>query len=168
MKIRVLIRVILITLAIHSTGYADSNDKTLWGQAELDMSPAQILKIFPDAIMNPAYDGGSSQGKVIIPELNIDIREFEVHFLFGWKGLMLVKLEAKNPTTNNFDSFEHLLRLKYGKPIKVNNFAPHVGLHIREWYQEPLTIKIILLNQTDTTKLSIVYSQEKQGAINSL
>jgi hypothetical protein len=168
MKIRVLIQVILITLAVHSTGYADSNDKTLWRGAELGMTPAQVLKVFPDAIMNPSYDRETSPGKVIIPKLNIDNSKFEVHFLFVWEGLLLVILEAKNPSVSTFQSFENLLCLKYGKPIKVSNYPPHWGLHSREWYQKPLTIKISLLNQVDNTKLSIVYSQEKQGAVNSL
>ena len=168
MKIRVLIQVTLITLAIHSTGYADSKDKTLWGQAEFGMTPAQILKIYPDAIMNPEHDGGSHEGKVIIPKLSIDLKDFEVHFLFGWEGLFLVRLEAKTPNAHTFQSFENLLRLKYGKPIKINDSLAHIGLHSREWYDVPLTVKIILLNQEDKKILSIVYSHEKKGAINSL
>ncbi len=132
------------------------------------MSPAQILKIYPDAIMNPEHDGGSNEGKVIIPKLSIDFKDFEVHFLFGWEGLILVRLEAKNPSVHTFESFENLLRLKYGKPFKINDNLSHIGLQSREWYDEPLTVKIILLNQEDKKMLSIVYSHEKKGAINSL
>ena len=98
MKIRVLIQAILITLAIHSTGYANGNDKTLWGQAEYGMTSAQVLKVFPDAKKNPKPSTvplTNSQSHVIIPIKRIHDLEFKIAFYFNDQGLVQVTLAAR-------------------------------------------------------------------------
>jgi hypothetical protein len=166
MKIRYLVQVILITLAIHSIGYA--NSKTLWGKSEYGMTPAQILKVFPDAVRSPNYDGVATEGKVIIPSLAINSHEFEVHFLFGQKGLIVVSLVSRNSGDDTFYRFARLLRLKYGKPLLVIDL-PDIKNRSTEWYDAPLSVKIFsTLSHPDYLGFSIAYSHEKHEAMNSL
>jgi len=95
---RFLIQVILITLAIHSAGCTDSSDKTLWEQAEYGMTPAQVLKIFPDAQKNPKptfSQHNNSQSHVIIPTKLIHGVDFKVSFSFNSTGLVEVGFHSE-------------------------------------------------------------------------
>ncbi|MDQ8206869.1 hypothetical protein QEH52_05075 [Coraliomargarita sp. SDUM461003] len=160
------IAIVLTSLMLGVLGHASSNDQALWGKSDYGMTIEQVLEAFPDATMNP-NNSNSDDGIVIISDLKVGIHECEVHFFIGLRGLYLVKLEPQKPNNSTFIALEKLLRLKYGKPVSIRDLV-NIKLHTREWYDAPRTVRIAFLDQVDNKKLSIVYTHEKQDAINSL
>jgi len=170
MKIRVLIQVILTTLAIHSTGYAGSNDKTLWRQAEYGMTPAQVLKVFPHAQKNPNPDRVSltmSYSHVIIPSTRISSIDFEVSFFFNATGLVQVTLIAERTINEYSKQLVSLLNQKYGKPIEIDGNSCYDRV---EWYADQLSISIFNEYSPcyDNSSVSIYYGHSRYDAMNSL
>ena len=168
MKIRNLIQVILITLAIHSVGFSDSKDKTLWGGAEYGMTPAQVLKVFPDAQRNPKPETVAlslSQSHVIIPSRRINGAEYEVTFYFNTNGLAQVTLLSEYASRLNSNSIESILREKYGEPVKVKD---NKVVRDVEWYIEPLSVSILYIGDPDIPTLRIYYTRSRYDAMNSL
>jgi hypothetical protein len=170
MNIRVLIQVILITLAIHSTGYAASNDKTLWGQAEYGMTPAQVLKVFPDAQKNPkpkTSPRNNSHSHVIIPTKNIHGVFFEVSFSFSSTGLTKVTLHSSLSSEKTSNLMESLLREKYGTPAEIDDYKMTRKV---DWYESPVSIQLSYYRDgvSGHPSLFIIYDHFRYDAVNSL
>jgi hypothetical protein len=151
-----------------ASGHANSNDKTLWGKSEYGMTPAQVLKAFPDAQKNPNPDGvalNNSQSYVIIPSKRIHDIEFNVEFYFNDSGLVQVTLEAKRTYRRGAEQMANLLMEKYGKPTseKDNSVVWRI-----EWYQAPLSIEMAHYGDPDAPSLYIFYDHSRYDAINSL
>jgi hypothetical protein len=164
MNMRVLIHAVLITLAINSAGYA--NDKTLWIGAELGMTPAQVLKVFPDARKNPEPKTvKSSKSYIIIPSRIVHDVKFEVSFYFNDKGLAQVTLESKPCSSGNSELMENLLREKYGTPISIKNYGIVRNL---EWFDAPTSITLLYYPAPTDRTLYIIYNRDRNNAINSL
>jgi len=151
MKTRVLIQVILITLAIHSAGCTDSSDKQLWGQAESGMTPAQVLKVFPDAKKNPKptfSPHNNSQSHVIIPTKLIHGVDFKVSFSFNSTGLVGVGFHSKYSSKKTASLMESLLSEKYGAPAKIIDNTM-TQLRKVEWYDTPVSILLSYYGDID-------------------
>jgi hypothetical protein len=156
----------LITLAIHSTGCTDSNDKTLWGEAEYGMTPAQVLKVFHDAEKNPKPDTvKSSKSHVIIPSRIVHDVKFEVSFYFNDKGLAQVTLESKPCSSSSSELMENLLREKYGTPISIKDYGIVRNL---EWFDIPTSITLLYYPSPTDRTLYIIYNHGRNHAMDSL
>ena len=167
-KIRILIQIILITLAIHSTGYASS--KTLWDQAEHGMTPAQVLKVFPDAKKNPNPDFvqlSKSTSKVVIPSKRIHNIDFEVSFFFNSTGLVQVTLSSRYTSNQNAQFLNSLLTQKYGQPVKVWQNSCYKDI---VWYDAPLSIdsSTFISPCYEKPRIIIIYNHSRHDAMNSL
>jgi hypothetical protein len=173
MKIRILIQIILITLAIHSTGCTDGNDKKLWGKSEYGMTQAQVLKIFPDAKKNPEPNTSplsNSQSHVIIPSKRIYDLDFKIEFYFNNQGLVQVTLVAKLASRERADFMNSLLDEKYGEPINIKKnsiTSSHVDYEA-DWYSAPLSVNVIAYGDPYRLKLFIIYDHSRYEAMNSL
>tara|TARA_R110000764_G_scaffold233283_1_gene326165 strand:- start:1872 stop:2384 length:513 start_codon:yes stop_codon:yes gene_type:complete len=169
MKIRVLIQVVLITLAIHSTGYANGNDKTLWGQAEYGMTPAQVLKVFPDAQKNPkpkTSPRNNSHSHVIIPTKNIHGVFFKVSFSFSSTGLTKVTLHSSHSSRRISDLMESLLCERYGTPSQIDDYEMKRQI---DWYESPVSIQLSYYRDgvSGHPSLFIIYDHFRYDAVNS-
>lgn len=170
MKIRVLIQAILITLAIHSTGYANGNDKQLWGQAEYGMTPDQILELFPNSKRDPKPKTtplGNSHSHVIIPTKNIHGVFFEVSFSFSSTGLTKVTLHSTLSSEKTSNLMESLLCERYGTPSQIDDYEMKRQI---DWYESPVSIQLSYYRDgvSGHPSLFIIYDHFRYDAVNSL
>ena len=167
MNIRVLIQVILITLAIHSAGYADSKDKTLWGQAEYGMTPSQILKLFPDSQPTDADTEGIPDVLVSIPSLHVSHTEFTVKFVFKDERLDMVVLRSKDTSLSEITYLTSLLIKNHGQPTKNENHNDRVK--ITEWdYAHENVSTFILDYATKSPRIVVFHKHPRQETMHLL
>lgn len=148
-----------------ASGHANSNDKALWGKSEYGMTPAQVLKAFPDAHKNPNPDRvalSNSTSKVIIPSKRIFNIDFNISFFFNNTGLVQVTLKSKGTSGSHAQHLTSLLTGKYGKPIEIKENKYYKDV---DWYDAPLSISYSWY--MDTPEI-IIYGHSRYDAMNSL
>lgn len=134
------------------------------------MTPAQILKVFPDAQKNPNPDGvelTKSASYVIIPSTRISSIDFKVSFFFNATGLVQVTLHSK-PTINAYlKQLVGLLHGKYRKPVTIDSNSCY---DIIEWYADKLSISAHTEYSPcyDNSSVIIIYGYSRYDAMNSL
>jgi hypothetical protein len=167
MEIRVLIQVVLITLAIHSAGCTDSSDKTLWGLAEYGMTPAQILKVFPDAQPADTDTEESPDILISISSIRISNTEFAVKFIFKNERLKMVRLKSKETSNSEITHLAGLLTENYGEPVVNENENDKVK--IIKWDDAPLKVTSYIFHySTKSPRLLIFYSHSEHDTLYSL
>lgn len=141
------------------------------------MTPAQVLKVFPDAQKNqkPTISPhNNSQSHVIIPTKKIHGVFFKVSFSFNSTGLTEVTLHSTHSSRRISDLMESLLCERYGTPAEIDDYGMTRQV---DWYESPVSIHLTYYRDIDTDldagdlvfpSLFITYDHFRHEAVNSL